>query len=152
MGRPRPLALNGRYPSLDDEKLVSAYLKHFETQDDELFWAWQRLQGYISTEPQRAWRITLRLIAAANESALGYVAAGPLEDLLYSRAEWFVDEVERLTRSDPKFLSALRMINGPFTTESDASDRIQRAAGVSIPFIDDEWPSCNPKPRSDDTK
>jgi len=133
------------YQLLPDEQLVSAYLKHFDTKEDELFWAWLRLQDYISTNPNRAWEITLQLIAAANERALGYVAAGPLEDLLYSRAEQFVDEVERLARTDPKFLSALRMINGPFTGESDASNRIQRAAGVPIPFIDDEWPSCKPK-------
>jgi tetratricopeptide (TPR) repeat protein len=140
----------GHYPLLDDHKLVSAYLKHFDTQDDELFWAWQRLQDYISTEPARAWEITLQLIAAANESALGYVAAGPLEDILYSRAEQFVDEVERLACSDPKFLSALRMVGGPFTDKSDASNRIQRAAGVPIRFIDDEWPSCKPKRHTND--
>ena len=138
------------YQLLPDEQLVAAYLKHFDTKQDELFWAWLRLQDYISTNPKRAWEITLQLIAAANERALGYVATGPLEDLLYSRAEHFVDEVERLARTDPKFLSALRMINGPFTEESDASNRIQRAAGIPIPFIDDEWPSCKPKHQPSD--
>jgi hypothetical protein len=72
-------------------------------------------------------------------------AAGPLEDLLYSRAEVFVDDVERLARTDPKFLSTLRLVSGPFTQELDASNRIQRAAGVPIRFIDDEWPSCAPE-------
>ena len=137
---------------LDDEKLVFAYLRHFETQDDELFWAWQHLQVYIRSEPQKAWEITLQLIAAASERELAYVAAGPLEDLLYSRAELFVGEVERLARCDPKFLAALRMVSGPFTEESDASSRIQRAAGTPIRFIDDEWPSCNPKGESNDNE
>lgn len=36
----RKLNEHGRqYPLLGDGKLVSAYLKHFETKDDELFWA-----------------------------------------------------------------------------------------------------------------
>jgi len=130
---------------LDDEKLVCAYLEHFETKDDQLFWAWQHLHNYISSEPRRAWEITLKLIAAANDGALAYIATGPLEDLLYSRAEVFVDDVERLARTDPKFLSTLRLISGPFTQEFDSANRIQRAAGVPIRFIDDEWPSCEPK-------
>jgi hypothetical protein len=114
--------------------LVSAYLEHFETEDDQLFWAWQHLQNYISSEPRRAWEITLKLIAAANHGALAYIAAGPLEGLLYSRAEVFVDDVERLACTDPKFLSTLRRVSGPFTQEFDAANRIQRAAGVPIRF------------------
>jgi tetratricopeptide (TPR) repeat protein len=137
------------YPLLDDGKLVSTYLEHFETKDDELFWAWQHLQNYIRSDPRRAWEITLKLIAAANDGALAHVAAGPLEDLLYSRAEFFVDDVERLARTDPKFLATLRLVSGPFTQELDASNRIQRAAGVPIRFIADEWPSCEPKGQAD---
>jgi len=74
------------YPILDDEKLVSDYLEYFKTKDDQLFWAWQHLHHYLSSEPRRAWEITLKLIAAADEDALAHSAAGPLEDLLYSRA------------------------------------------------------------------
>jgi tetratricopeptide (TPR) repeat protein len=133
------------HPLLDDEKLVFAYLQHIETKDDQHFWAWEYLHNYISSDPRRAWEITLKLITAANNEALVYIATGPLEDLLYSRAEVFVDEVERLARTDPKFLSTLRLVGGPFTQELDAANRIQQAAGVLIRFIDDEWPSCEPK-------
>jgi hypothetical protein len=140
------------HPLLDDEKLVSAYLEHFETEDDEPFWAWQHLQNHISSEPRRAWEITLKLITAADEGVLAYIAPGPLEDLLYSRAEVFVNDVERLARTDPKFLSTLRLVSGPFTQELDAANRIQRAAGVPIRFIDDEWPSCEPKGGGDSSQ
>ena len=133
------------HPLLDDEKLVSAYLQHIETKDDQHFWAWEHLHNDISSDPRRAWEITLKLITAANNEALVYIATGPLEDLLYSRAEVFVDEVERLACSDPKFLSTLRLVGGPFTQELDAANRIQQAAGVPIRFIDDEWPLCEPK-------
>lgn len=137
------------HPLLDDEKLVSAYLQHIETKDDQHFWAGEHLHHYISSEPRRAWEITLKLIAAAKSEALVYIATGPLEDLLYSRAEVFVEDVERLARIDPKFLSTLRLVSGPFTQELDASNRIQQAAGVAIRFIDDEWPSCEPKVTGD---
>jgi hypothetical protein len=87
------------------------------------------------------WDLTLQLIAAApDKSALGYIAAGPLDDLLYARGALFIDELGRLARSDPKFLSALQMVAGPFTKESDVSNRIVRAAGVALPFVDEDWP------------
>jgi len=127
--------------SLRDEELVTAYLRHFATKDDALFWAWERVQEYVRKDPRKAWELTLQLIAAAPEkNALAYVAAGPLEDLLYARGALFVGEVEHLASSDPKFLSALRLIAGPFTSECDASNRIVKAAGISLPFVDEEWP------------
>jgi hypothetical protein len=52
----------------------------------------------------------------------------------------FIDELERLARSDPKFLSALQIVAGPFTKEADVSNRIVRAAGAPLPFVDDNWP------------
>jgi hypothetical protein len=83
---------------------------------------------------------TLQPIAAAPDNAVGYVAAGPLEDLLYARGPLFIDELERLANSDPKFPSALRLIAGPFTREFDVSNRIVNAAGVPIPCVDEDWP------------
>jgi tetratricopeptide (TPR) repeat protein len=127
--------------SFNDEELVAAYLRHFATRDDALFWAWERIQQYVRTDPRKAWGLTLQLIAVApDQSALGYIAAGPLEDLLYARGELFIDELERLARSDPKFLSALQMISGPFTRESDVSNRIVKAAGITLPCVDEDWP------------
>lgn len=127
--------------SHDDQELVVAYLRHFETGDDGLFWALERVQQYVRSDPAKAWEVTLQLIAAARDpGALGYVAAGPLEDLLYARGELFIDDLERLARSDPKFLSALQMVAGPFTREADVSNRIVKAAGVALPFVDEDWP------------
>jgi hypothetical protein len=78
-----------------------------------LFWAWEGIQEYVRKDPRKAWALTLQLIAAAPDSALRYVAAGPLEDLLYARGPLFIDELEYLASSDPKFLSALQKIAGP---------------------------------------
>ena len=79
--------------SHNDEELVAAYLKHFETGDDGLFWAFERVQQYVRKDPTKAWEVTLQLIAAAPDPRTrGYVAAGPLEDLLYARGELFIDD------------------------------------------------------------
>jgi len=127
--------------SFSDKELVAAYLGHYTTGDDALFWAWQRMKEYVRTDPTKAWQLTLQLIAAAPDSgSLGLVAAGPLEDLLYARGPLFIDELERLASSDPKFVSALRLIAGPFTKEFDVSNRIATAAGVSLPCVDEDWP------------
>jgi hypothetical protein len=127
--------------SLHDEELIAAYLRCSATKDDASFWAFERIQQYVSKDPKRAWELTLQLIAAAPDSnALAYVAAGPLEDLLYARGELFIDELEQLARCDPKFLSALQMIAGPFTEKADVSNRIVKAAGVALPFVEDDWP------------
>jgi tetratricopeptide (TPR) repeat protein len=127
--------------SPNDERLIATYFRHFATKDEALFWAWERLQEYVTADPRKAWELTVQLIAAAPDArALAYVAAGPLEDLLYAQGALFVDEVERLASSDPKFLSALRLVAGPFTSEADASNRIVKAAGVRLPFVDEEWP------------
>jgi hypothetical protein len=46
----------------------------------------------------------------------------PLEDLLYSRAEEFVDDVERLARTDTKSLSTLRLVSGKHPVEAGSRD------------------------------
>jgi hypothetical protein len=126
---------------LGDNEIVAAYLSNYASRDDSSFWAWQRMQEYVEKNPTKAWQLTLQLITAAPDNgALGYVAAGPLEDLLYARGPLFIDELERLAATDPKFLSALRLVAGPFTKEFDVSNRIVRAAGVPVPCVNDDWP------------
>jgi hypothetical protein len=125
--------------SFSDEELVAAYLSHHATVDHALFWAFERMNEYVRTDPTKAWQLTLQLIAAAPIGSLGYVAR-PLEDLLYARGPLFIDELERLASSDPKFLSALRLVAGPFTKEFDVSNRIVKAAGVPVHGVDEDWP------------
>lgn len=85
------------------------------------------------SDPIHAWRLTLLLIEAAPTlEALSYVAAGPLEDLLYGRGEQFIDEVERLARQDPKFRRALRSAINESESPGDVHDCvIKAAAGTS---------------------
>lgn len=95
-----------------------------------MFWAWEQVQRYVRDDPAYAWSLTLQLIAAApTPEALSYVAAGPLEDLLYARGEIFIDEVERLARQDPKFRRALRSVWNESEAPGDVHDRVIKAAG-----------------------
>jgi ABC-type nitrate/sulfonate/bicarbonate transport system substrate-binding protein len=115
-----------------DTELVEAYLRHYAEKDDSLFWAWQQLQDYLSSDPARAWSLTLKLIAAApTPEALSYIGAGPLEDLLYGRGEQFIDEVERLARQDPKFRRALQGVYNESESPGDVHDRVNKAAADS---------------------
>lgn len=116
-----------------DPEIVDAYLRHFAEKDSGLFWGWEEVQNCLSSDPGRAWRVTLQLIAAAKTpEALSYIAAGPLEDLLYARGKQYIDEVERLARQDPKFRLALRSVYNESESPGGVHDRvIKAAAGIS---------------------
>lgn len=49
---------------------------------DEHFWAFNEMIDIICTDPESAWEVIVEVISrASNDATLGYVAAGPLEDL-----------------------------------------------------------------------
>jgi len=99
-----------RQPATDDF-LADAYLKHYETGDDSLAWAFSTVNGIILRDAERGWAITLALIAnACTDNALGYVAAGPLEEMLEVHGNTIIDRVEDLARSEPKFRRALSFV------------------------------------------
>ena len=67
----------------DLNTLVDTYLRQHATKRDEDFWAWQEVDRRVKTgDLDLAWEITLLLLRNAPDDALGYVAAGPLEDLV----------------------------------------------------------------------
>jgi hypothetical protein len=118
--------------SPSDDVVVDAYLRHHTAKDDSLFWAWEKLEGYVRTDPTRAWNMTLQLIAAAaTAEAVAYVAAGPLEDLLYLHGEQFIDEAERLARQDAKFRQALGGVWNKSQAPGDVHDRVTKAAAAT---------------------
>jgi hypothetical protein len=113
-----------------DAELVTAYLRHFAAKDQTLFWAWQRVEEIIWTNPDHAWLITLALIAEApNEMCLAYVAAGPLEDLLDRHGQVVIDRVELQARRDSKFRLALSNVWGQSNATGDVFGRVRIAVG-----------------------
>jgi len=76
-----------------------------------LFWAFSEVNKITFSDAERGWNITLALIAAAPDyRTLGYVAAGPLEEVLEVHGERLVDRVENLVHRDEKFRRALLLV------------------------------------------
>jgi hypothetical protein len=50
----------------DDSALADAYLRHFESKDPDLLWAWEKVLGITESDPERAWELTLSLVAKAS--------------------------------------------------------------------------------------
>src|SRR5580658_2884004 len=66
------------------------------------------LAEVIETRPEDAWERILALAAnAKNQEALGWVGAGPLEDLLSRHGQVIIGRVEAMAVADPKFVVCL---------------------------------------------
>ena len=91
-----------------DARLVDAYLRNYATKDDELLWAFSEVNEITVMDAERGWSITRALIAAApDDQTLGYLAAGPLEDVLEVHGVQLMDRIESLAHHDKKFRQAL---------------------------------------------
>jgi len=102
--------VRGRRPVAE---LAAAYLKHHRTKADKDFWAFDEVQERVvfdAPDPEDAWSLVNALIAAADEEALGYVAAGPLENFVRRFAPEMIGRIEESSRRDPKFRAALGAI------------------------------------------
>jgi hypothetical protein len=115
----------------DDSALADAYLRHFESEDPDLFWAWEEVLEITDSDPERAWELTLSLVAkASNPRTLSYVAAGPMEDLLNNHGSAVIDRVEIAARRDSKFRLALCDVWGTSRVAGDIFDRVRIAKGA----------------------
>lgn len=101
-------------PQLDaDERLIEGWFAY-----EESFWAFSTLKDVMDEEPLLAWSITLELIERADESELGTIAAGPLEDLIQGWPDVIWDDLTKKAYEDAKFREALR---GVWVFEGDAA-------------------------------
>jgi hypothetical protein len=94
-------------------ELAKAYLKHHRTKADRDFWAYEEVSERTSgkrAEVTDAWTLVLALVSAAEDHALGYVAAGPVEDFVRRFGTQVIADIETAARRDPKFRAALGMI------------------------------------------
>lgn len=100
-------------------ELVAAYWRQYQLSTSEnraerelagqFFWAWEEVQARMDdlSATEAVELLVLLAEAAPSESALGYLGAGPVEDLLVSRAVDVVDEVDAAARRNEKFRGAL---------------------------------------------
>jgi hypothetical protein len=92
----------------DFNNLADTYLRQHETKSDEDFWAWGEVGEIVrSGDLELAWQITLLLLRKASDNALGYVAAGPLEDLIDGYGDQALDLVEQSCDGDMRLQFAL---------------------------------------------
>lgn len=92
----------------DPNKLTGTYLQHHATRRDEDFWAWEKVSEIVrSGDLHKAWNITLLLLQKASDEARGYIAAGPLEDIIDGYGEEALDRVEEAFDKDPRLQLAL---------------------------------------------
>src|SRR5215469_7484675 len=92
----------------DLNTLADSYLRHQATKSDDDFWAWQRVDEIVRAgDLDRAWEITLLLLAKAPDDVLGYIAAGPLEDFIDGYANQGLDRAEQACNVDSRLQYAL---------------------------------------------
>lgn len=94
---------------LDLNTLADTYLRQYTTKRDEDFWAWQEVDRILrSGDLGLAWEITLLLLRKAQtDDVLGYVAAGPLEDIVDGYGDQALDRVEEACDKDSRLQFAL---------------------------------------------
>ena len=113
-----------------DSTLAREYVSHVEVTvrdgtDAEFFEARERLDDLVRNDPDRAWPIVIDVIQrTSHDDLLGYVCAGPLEDLLVYHGHILIDRVEALGKQDPHFRRALRGVWGRNSMPPDVGRRL----------------------------
>lgn len=97
--------------------------------------AWEALALLTAQDPESAWRVTLRLIDLARESALLLdVGAGQLEELVSESPALFVDRIEQLAVTDSAFKTALSYV----WLSDAASDVSKRLIALGCTYVSAE--------------
>jgi hypothetical protein len=88
--------------------IADTYLRHHATKCDEDWWAWEEVEAIVrSGDLDVAWQVTALLLRKASDDALGYVAAGPLEDIIEGYGHKALDLVEEACDSNERLQFAL---------------------------------------------
>lgn len=87
--------------------LSEAYLRN----RDEDFWAWEEVHRMVETDLNEGWKITLLLLErAATDKEVGYIAAGPLEDLIDRYGHKALDLIEGECKNNSRMQLALSTV------------------------------------------
>lgn len=96
----------------------------FDLQSDT---PWEVLRQLAQeSDPERAWSITQDLLLRAPESALGYIAAGPLEDLISFHGRQFIGEFEGYAVRNERLSAALRFVVVDRWVPDEVRSRLRR--------------------------
>jgi len=125
--------MTGKRPVVE---LARGYLKYHRTRALEDSWAFDEVLervGLSSAEPEDAWNVVLALVTMADDESLGYIGAGPLENLVHQFGTELVDRIEDRARQDPRFRFCLGAV---WLSEGDlppaVQERVVHASGGRI--------------------
>src|SRR5215203_122458 len=91
-------------------ELVPAYVRHSvravqHIQPDPDFWTFDEVNDRVgaSGTSEDAWDLVTAILRAAPDESLGYIGAGPVEDMIRHHGSALVDWIEGEARRDPRF-------------------------------------------------
>lgn len=108
-------------PEPTKEEIIAGYFRHWsrEREEDD-FWAWVEVDELCfsrSEDPTSGLEMVLSLLAVApSKDAIGYVAAGPLEDLLKYHGPAVIEKIKSEVPTNKRLLYAL---SGVWLDEQD---------------------------------
>jgi hypothetical protein len=128
--------LDKRTLSLTADEWAVLWLRYKREHRDEDFWAVDSMFFLPSEDPERAWLVILAFVSHAEEDELGYIGAGPLEDLVEEHAPAFIDRIEAAALTNPKFQEALSAIwlNSLYQQPEIVARLVAASGGAIEPF------------------
>jgi hypothetical protein len=98
-----------------EDDLAERWIARAKSRSDQYFDAWIAVDRYVHEQPALGWRIILKIVelAEGDESVLGSVGAGPLEDLVRLHPVPYLDLAEAEAAANPPFAQALRITRYP---------------------------------------
>jgi len=118
--------------SIKSEELIAAWIRYHQQSkpqnDDPDFAAWEKLNDLIHERPSQAFNLVEQIISKTEDKrVLGSMGAGPLEDLLVSHGEQFVDKVLDNARQDEKWRFVLGCVWINSANNATVKDKISNA-------------------------
>ena len=118
----------------DHADLAGEYLAYGESVEDggldnSRQWAFDEMNRLVRQDPEAAWPVIVEIVRrSVNDRMLGFVAAGPLEDLIRLHAATFIDRIEAAAKDDEQFRKA---VSGAWVDElpGDIEQRLTRVIG-----------------------
>jgi hypothetical protein len=120
------------YPLFGRDLVADTLIRHYFQPTGFDFWAWEVARNLINDDPPEAWRLILELVdKAPDETVLGSVAAGELEDFILAHAAQFIEQIETEARSNSRFKAALSHVY-IWRLAPKLFGRIEAAAGAPL--------------------
>jgi hypothetical protein len=116
--------------------LIDGYWKHYSLSTgsrqerldaDKWAWAWDEVEGAVMEPSANAFEILMALVeSAADDAALAYIGAGPLEDLINLHGVQFAGQIEESARRVPKHRTALARVQVSSNVSVSVRERLAR--------------------------